>query len=97
MNIIPPYGFTRDYHELKGIWNENGEEVLIKIPEYLSDLDNYKGQFGRTYKSDYKAILNWVVDEVSKKYRHLIKPMYVDKNQTSSGVPLKYDLEDDEE
>ena len=37
-------GFTRDYHELKGIWNESGEQVNISIPEYLSDLDNYNDQ-----------------------------------------------------
>lgn len=30
-------------------------ERLIEI------LDNYKGATGKTYKSDYRAILNWVV------------------------------------
>ena len=27
-------------------------------------LDNYKGSNGKTYKSDYRAILSWVVDKV---------------------------------
>ena len=30
-------------------------------------LDNYKGSNGKTYKSDYRAILTWVVDEVKKR------------------------------
>lgn len=30
-------------------------------------LDNYKGANGKKYKSDYRAILNWVVDETKKR------------------------------
>ena len=30
-------------------------------------LDNYKGSNGKKYKSDYRAILSWVVDEVKKR------------------------------
>ncbi|MBQ7567844.1 hypothetical protein IJT17_03475 [bacterium] len=37
-------GFTRDYHELKGIWNEDYEPVSIDVSEYLKDLDYYTGQ-----------------------------------------------------
>ena len=32
----------------------------------IEKLDNYKGATGKKYKSDYKAILNWVIDEVKK-------------------------------
>ncbi|MBQ9873188.1 MAG: hypothetical protein IJM30_01885 [Thermoguttaceae bacterium] len=35
-------GFTRDYHELKGIWDDFSDETEIQIPEYLKDLENYK-------------------------------------------------------
>lgn len=35
-------GFTRDYHELKGIWDERKAETEIRISEYLKDLKNYK-------------------------------------------------------
>lgn len=35
--------------------------------EMVSVLDNYKGSKGRQYKSDYRAILSWVVDKVTKK------------------------------
>jgi len=34
----------------------------------IAKLSNYKGASGKTYKSDYRAILTWVVDEVSKKF-----------------------------
>lgn len=32
----------------------------------ITKLDNYKGARGTTYKSDYRAILNWVVKEYEK-------------------------------
>lgn len=33
----------------------------------IEKLDNFKGQNGKKYKSDYRAILNWVVDEWDKR------------------------------
>ena len=33
----------------------------------ITDLDNYKGSSGKKYKSDYRAILSWVVDKVKAK------------------------------
>ena len=33
----------------------------------ISKLDNYKGASGKTYKSDYRAICSWVIDEIKKK------------------------------
>lgn len=59
------------------------ENVLMSEPEYkqLVDkfgkfytekailiLDNYKGSNGKKYKSDYRAILSWVMDEVKKRH-----------------------------
>lgn len=38
---------------------EHGEAATRRMIEIL---DNYKGSKGATYKSDYRAILNWVVD-----------------------------------
>lgn len=35
----------------------------------ITVLDNYKGANGKTYKSDYRAILNWVVDKVKQSYK----------------------------
>lgn len=36
-----------------------------KTKRMIEKLDNYKGSSGKTYRSDYRAILNWVVDEVN--------------------------------
>ena len=35
----------------------------------ITVLDNYKGQSGKTYKSDYRAILNWVVERVQEEFK----------------------------
>jgi hypothetical protein len=40
---------------------EHGEPLTKKMIEVL---DNYKGANGKKYKSDYRAILNWVADKV---------------------------------
>lgn len=32
----------------------------------IEELDNYKGSSGKTYKSDYRAILSWVIDKLRK-------------------------------
>jgi hypothetical protein len=39
----------------------HGEPLTKKMIEVL---DNYKGANGKKYKSDYRAILNWVADKV---------------------------------
>lgn len=36
---------------------EYGEETTARM---IEKLDNYKGSVGKKYKSDYRAILNWV-------------------------------------
>lgn len=33
----------------------------------ITILDNYKGSSGKNYKSDYRAILNWVIDKAKEK------------------------------
>jgi hypothetical protein len=53
----------------------------------IETLDNYKGQSGTKYKSDYRAILNWVVERVSEKAtRSKSKPKLeiASRNETSS-------------
>lgn len=50
--------------EYQKLINQYGEE---KTKEMVTVLDNYKGANGKKYKSDYRAILNWVVDKVMNK------------------------------
>ena len=48
---------TRDeYSKLVEQYSEEDVKGMISV------LDNYKGQNGKRYKSDYRAILNWVVN-----------------------------------
>lgn len=50
--------------EYKKLVEKFGEQKTIAMIEML---DNYKGARGATYKSDYRAILNWVVDAYNKR------------------------------
>lgn len=65
---------TRDeYAKLCASYSEEGAKRLIEI------LDNYKGAKGKRYVSDYRAILNWVVDRYNEE---LLKTGY---GKTISG------------
>lgn len=50
-----------------------GEYGLLFTTACIDELDNYKGSKGKTYKSDYRAILSWVVDRVHEKKPGLMK------------------------
>ncbi len=47
--------------EYQKLVEEHGEALAKRMVETLS---NYKGAHGKRYKSDYRAILSWVVDKV---------------------------------
>ena len=47
-----------EYKKLVDTYSKNFADQCITV------LDNYKGSSGKTYKSDYRAILTWVVDKV---------------------------------
>jgi predicted phage replisome organizer len=52
---------TMTEEEYNKLVDKYGEENTQKM---IEKLDNYKGASGKKYKSDYRAILNWVVNEV---------------------------------
>ncbi len=52
-----------EYQKLVNDYGEDGAKRLVEL------LDNYKAASGRTYKSDYRAILNWVVDKYKDEQR----------------------------
>lgn len=61
---------TKD--EYAKLCTEHTEEAVRRMIEIL---DNYKGQSGKRYKSDYRAILNWVVDSYNdEQLRYGIRP-----------------------
>jgi hypothetical protein len=49
-----------EYQALVAKVGESGVKRCIEI------LDNYKGANGKRYKSDYRAILNWVIDRLEE-------------------------------
>ena len=49
-----------EYEKLVSTYGKDFADQCIII------LDNYKGSSGKKYKSDYRAILNWVVDKVNE-------------------------------
>jgi hypothetical protein len=48
----------KEYQALKSKYGK------VNTKKFIKKLDNYKGANGKKYKSDYRAILNWVIDEV---------------------------------
>lgn len=52
--------------EYEKLVNQYGKDMTLRM---ITVLDNYKGQNGKTYKSDYRAILNWVVDRVQEEIK----------------------------
>lgn len=48
--------------EYQKLLKDNGNDVEL-IKACISKLDNYKGATGKKYKSDYRAILSWVLDD----------------------------------
>ena len=50
-----------EHEKLVSTYGTEFTDQCIKI------LDNYKGSKGKKYKSDYRAILSWVVDEANKR------------------------------
>lgn len=60
------------FAEFVTMTNAEHEKLVSTYGKEFADqciqvLDNYKGSNGKTYKSDYRAILTWVVDEVKKR------------------------------
>lgn len=52
-----------EYGKLVSEYGEDGAKRLVEL------LDNYKAASGHTYKSDYRAILNWVVEKYQDELR----------------------------
>ena len=52
-----------EYQALAGRYGEDAAREMIEI------LDNYKGASGKTYRSDYRAILSWVVHKYEEERR----------------------------
>ena len=56
---------TISLEEYKKLLERFGEE---KTKRAIEIIDNYKGHSGRTYESDYRAILNWTMERVDEEF-----------------------------
>lgn len=55
-------GFTRDYHQCEGAFDDYGEAVITDLQEYIDDLKIYESRnfnFEET-REVYKLILDWL-------------------------------------
>lgn len=57
------------FAEFVSMTNAENEKLISTYGKEFTDqcikvLDNYKGASGKTYRSDYRAILNWVIEKV---------------------------------
>lgn len=64
---------TEDEHQK--LVDKHGERKVARMIEVL---DNYKGANGKKYKSDYRAILNWVVKRVEEEGQRQPPPKELD-------------------
>ena len=62
------HGFTRDYNQCEGAFDDNGEAEITNLQEYIDDLkmyENRKFKFEET-KDVYKLIYSWLNEAKNK-------------------------------
>jgi len=73
---------TLTEEEHKKLVAEHGEELTTQM---ITILDNYKGANGKKYKSDYRAILTWVIKRAKEDKHGQNKPTTVSTAQDYSA------------
>lgn len=69
-----------EYDKLVSTYGKKFADQCIKT------LDNYKGSSGKKYRSDYRAILSWVVDKVKKDVSKDVVPEWFNEEQDVEKV-----------
>jgi len=90
------------YAEFVSMTNDEYSSLVAKLggeeraKRCIEILDNYKGAKGKKYKSDYRAILNWVIDRLEEEEQKKQKVVNIHAdNSASAGKPKsKYALPD---
>jgi len=91
------------YAEFVSMTNAEYEALVAKLGSEdranrcIEILDNYKGAKGKRYKSDYRAILNWVITRLEEEEQKKQKVVNIHAdNSASAGKPKsKYAIPDD--
>lgn len=78
---------NNEYEKLVVTYGKEFANQCIKV------LDNYKGANGRKYKSDYRAILNWVVGAVNEQNRKNGKIDIKQQTKSLDEMRKKYESE----
>lgn len=84
----------REFAEFVSMTNDEYSSLVTKLGEQgakrcIEILDNYKGQNGKTYKSDYRAILNWVITRYEEEQAKRKQPAQSRPQQASgTGNPF---------
>lgn len=83
-NKIKEESKKRDFAEFVSMTDEEYEKLIKEhgqdlTSKFIETLNNYKGSSGKKYKSDYLAILNWVIKRVKEEKDGTAK------NNTSKG------------
>lgn len=58
------HGFTRDYNQCEGAFDDHGEDVITDLQEYINDMKIYKNRkfkFEET-KEVYELIYSWLIE-----------------------------------
>ncbi|MGP1608640.1 MAG: hypothetical protein ACTTGJ_02200 [Clostridium sp.] len=68
----------KQYAEFVNLTNAEYSTLVDKygelfIKKCIEILDNYKGSSGKKYKSDYRAILNWVIKRVEQENKNTVR------------------------
>lgn len=98
---VPVKNENKEKHfaEFVTMTNDEYEKLCVTYGNEFADqcitfLDNYKGANGRKYKSDYRAILNWVVGAVQEHNRKNGKAnIYQQPNNNLEEMRKKYEKE----
>lgn len=74
------------FAEFVSMTNAEHEKLVSTYGKEFADqcitiLDNYKGSSGKNYKSDYRAILNWVIDKAKENKPKETKKAYQNYEQ----------------
>jgi len=81
--------------------NDEYSKLVEKLTEprakkAIEILDNYKGSSGKKYKSDYKAILNWVINELEKREKFSNGTNFNGNRQNSAVARATYEKSPDQ-
>jgi len=71
-----------EYQKLVESYGPDAAKRAVEI------LDNYKGSNGKKYKSDYRAILMWVIDKIKAEQANLIRAKQPEPPEGRSDSPF---------